>query len=72
MAAAVSLGHAESEPLIELAGVSKDYDSGAGIVRDMRSGEAFSTGLAFCVTGGGTSTDNTNAAVGVFISLLYK
>ncbi len=45
MAAAVSMGRAsvtagservEREALIELAGVSKDYDSGAGIVRAMR------------------------------------
>ena len=45
MAAAVSMGRAsvtagservENEALIELAGVSKDYDSGAGIVRAMR------------------------------------
>ncbi|HZU81859.1 MAG TPA: ABC transporter ATP-binding protein, partial [Polyangiaceae bacterium] len=34
MAAAVSLAHAQ--PLIELRGVSKDYDTGGGIVRAMR------------------------------------
>lgn len=34
--------------------------------------EAYSTGIAFCATGGGTSTDNTNAAVGGYITILYK
>lgn len=34
--------------------------------------QAFSTGIAFCLTGGGSSTDNTNAATGVYITLLYK
>lgn len=36
------------------------------------AGVAFVAGLAFCVTGGPSSTDNTNAAVGVFINLDYK
>lgn len=36
------------------------------------SGVAVTAGLSFCVTGGPTSTDNTNAAVGVFINLDYK
>jgi hypothetical protein len=34
--------------------------------------QAFSTGIGFCLTGGGSSTDNTNAATGVYITLLYK
>lgn len=34
--------------------------------------QAFSTGIAFCLTGGGSSTDNSNAATGVYITLLYK
>ncbi len=34
-------------------------------------GVAFSTGIAFCLTGGPTSTDNTNAATGVFVNLDY-
>lgn len=29
-------------------------------------GENFAAGLAFCVTGGGGDTDNTNAATGVY------
>jgi hypothetical protein len=28
--------------------------------------EGYSTGVAFCITGGSSSTDNTNAAVGIF------
>lgn len=46
--------------------------TGAGVERDMSVGEAYGTGLGFCLTGGGSSTDNTNAATGVYISLLYK
>jgi putative ABC transport system ATP-binding protein len=36
MAAAVSLPRADREPLIELVHVSKDYDTGGGVVRAMR------------------------------------
>lgn len=35
-------------------------------------GQAFTTGIGFCVTGGSSSTDNTNAAAGVFVEILYK
>lgn len=35
-------------------------------------GQAFTTGIGFCVTGGASSTDNTNAATGVFVEILYK
>lgn len=35
-------------------------------------GQAFTTGIGFCVTGGAGSTDNTNAATGVFVEILYK
>lgn len=35
-------------------------------------GQAFTTGIAFCVTGGSSSTDNTNATTGVFVEILYK
>lgn len=34
--------------------------------------DAYSTGIAFCITGGPTSTDNTNAAAGVFATVKYK
>lgn len=33
---------------------------------------AYSTGIAYCLTGGSSSTDNTNAAVGVFGAIRYK
>lgn len=46
--------------------------SGAGIVAMEPSGEGYSTGIGFCFTGGSSSTDNTNAAVGVFGTILYK
>lgn len=35
-------------------------------------GQAFTTGVGFCITGGSSSTDNTNAAAGVFVEILYK
>ena len=35
-------------------------------------GQAFTTGVGFCITGGSGSTDNTNAATGVFVEILYK
>ncbi len=35
-------------------------------------GQAFTTGVGFCITGGSGSTDNTNAASGVFVEILYK
>jgi hypothetical protein len=44
----------------------------AGLVRSVTNGQAFSTGIGFCLTGGGSSTDNTSAATGVYVSLLYK
>lgn len=38
----------------------------------VKVGETFGTGIGFCFTGGGSSTDNTNAATGVYISLDYR
>lgn len=46
--------------------------TGAGLVRQQSNGQAYTTGIAFCLTGGGSSTDNTNAATGVYVTLLYK
>lgn len=47
--------------------------SGAGTLLDFGSfGAAFSTGIGFCFTGGGTSTDNTNGPAGVYINVAYK
>jgi hypothetical protein len=46
--------------------------TGAGVVRDTAVGTSYGTGLGFCLTGGPSSTDNTNAATGVFISLSYR
>ena len=46
--------------------------SGAGIQRMQELGQSFTTGIAFCVTGGGSSTDNTNAATGLYIAILYR
>ena len=46
--------------------------SGGGVVVDTTHGIVFGTGIGFCITGGGSSTDNTNAATGVFVNILYK
>ncbi len=47
--------------------------TGAGTVLNMGTfGAAFSTGIAYCVTGGGSSTDNTNAVAGVYINYTTK
>lgn len=34
--------------------------------------QSFATGIGFCLTGGGSSTDNTNAATGVYVTIGYK
>lgn len=47
--------------------------TGAGVLLEFGPfGANFSTGIAFCITGGPSSTDNTNAAVGVFVNLAYN
>jgi hypothetical protein len=47
--------------------------SGNGTVIDFGTfGAALGTGIGYCLTGGGSSTDNTNAATGVYINLGYK
>lgn len=46
--------------------------SGAGIAKSFPIGRDYSAGIAYCLTGGGSSTDNTAAATGVYVSLGYK
>lgn len=46
--------------------------SGAGIQIPLLVGQAYSTGIGFCLTGGAGSTDNTNAATGVYVTIIYK
>jgi hypothetical protein len=43
-----------------------------GWVIPQPTGQAYGTGIGFCITGGSASTDNTAAAAGVFLTLLYK
>ena len=43
-----------------------------GVSQAKHVGQAFGTGIGFCLTGGGSSTDNSNAATGVYITLEYK
>ena len=47
--------------------------SGAGFVLPIpNAGEAYGTGIGFCVTGGGSDTDNTNGPAGIFVEASYK
>lgn len=46
--------------------------SGAGFVISFPLGESYANGLAYVLTGGGGDTDNTSAAVGVYINACYK
>lgn len=46
--------------------------SGGGIVAISDIPINYGTGIGFCFTGGSSSTDNTNAATGVFGAILYK
>lgn len=46
--------------------------NGGGISFPRAIPQAFSAGIGFCITAGGGSTDNTNAATGVYLSIDYK
>jgi hypothetical protein len=46
--------------------------TGAGIVWAPTYPINYSTGIGYCFTGGSSSTDNTNAATGVFGAIQYK
>jgi hypothetical protein len=47
--------------------------SGAGTVLDVGPwGVDFTTGIGFCITGGGSSTDNTSAVAGVYLNYAFK
>ena len=43
-----------------------------GVSRTYGIPVSYSTGIGFCITGGAASTDNTNAAVGVYGAIDYK
>lgn len=43
-----------------------------GIVSNQTFGVQYSTGIGYCITGGSSSTDNTNAATGIFGEIRYK
>ncbi len=57
---------------VETIPVPHNATAGGGIVKTFPVGRAYSTGIAFCLTGGGSPTDNTNAATGVYVSIGYK
>jgi hypothetical protein len=58
-------GYVETVPALGAAA------NGGGISR-AQSPQAYSTGISFCLTAVGTSTDTTNAATGVYITILYQ
>lgn len=43
-----------------------------GAVSNQGVGVNYGTGIAYCITGGSASTDNTNAATGIFGEIRYK
>lgn len=43
-----------------------------GLIIPNGPGVAYATGVSFCITGGSSSTDNTNAAVGIFGAVKYR
>lgn len=43
-----------------------------GAILPNGAGVAYATGLGYCITGGSSSTDNTNAAVGIFGAIKYR
>ncbi len=45
---------------------------GAGVGPSHAMGETYLNGIAFCVTGGGADTDNSNAPAGIFVEIAYK
>lgn len=46
--------------------------TGAGFTIAHPFGERYPNGIGFCLTGGGTDTDNSNAATGVYIEASFK
>jgi hypothetical protein len=46
--------------------------TGAGVTTELTIGAAFDIGIGYCITGGATPTDNSNAAVGIYGFVLYK
>lgn len=59
-------GFIESIPIPHATG------TGAGIVDTSNLPIGYTTGIGYCLTGGSSSTDNTNAATGLFGVIKYK
>jgi hypothetical protein len=57
---------------VETIPIPQSSGAGAGITTFNGAPQAYGTGIGFCLTGGGSSTDNTNAATGVYLTVLYK
>lgn len=53
--------------------IPSNSTSGAGFSMPFPSGGlAFGTGIGYCITGGGSSSDNTSAATGIYGLISYK
>ena len=46
--------------------------NGGGFIRTQPGAQQYSNGIGFCLTGAGSAGDNTNAATGVYITILYN
>jgi hypothetical protein len=57
---------------IESIPIPHNTGTGGGIVAPELLPTQYTTGIGFCLTGGGSSTDNTAAATGVYLKIGYK
>lgn len=62
-------GAVHSWPIPDSAGANA---AGQAVIDLGAYGEAFTTGISFCVTGGGSDTDNTNTITGIYWNGSYK
>ena len=46
--------------------------AGGGFVLPLPTGLQFYNGIGFCITGGQSDTDNTNASTGITLSISYR
>lgn len=57
---------------VESIPIPHNTGSGGGVVKAFPIGRNYSAGLSFCLTAGGSSTDNTAANTGLYVSIGYK
>lgn len=57
---------------VESIPIPHNTGNGAGVAWTNPAPQDYSTGIGFCITAGGSSTDNTAAAAGVYVTILYR